>query len=204
MDSPLSNKLEIITGLFVVVALATLMSAEAHGQTLGLASLPAPPPLRCVPRSERSQLEASRDAKARTRLSIELAEARLLRAEQLTSAQQYESASREIGIYEGILEDALRFLKEQKDQNKLRDIYRRFEMTLRSHGSRLETMRRTTPAEYAFNIKSATDYTKNLRGEALNCFFGDTVIRDTLIDEGPPPEEKKADVPSQSKTEGQP
>ena len=192
MDSSLTKKLETVAGIFAVIALAVLMSAEARGQVTIGTPLPAPPPLRLVPRGERSQLDAARDVKARMRLSVELAEARLSRAEQMTSSQQYEGAARELGIYEGILDDALRFLKDQREQKKLRDTYKRFEITLRSHAVRLETMRRTTPSEYAFNIKTITESTKTLRGEALNGFYGDNVIRDTPDDAGQKaPEEGK-------------
>jgi hypothetical protein len=206
MRSSLSKKLETATGLFAVLALAFLMSAEAHAQGTVIVQLPAPPPLKFVPPGERSQLEAARDAKARTRLSVELAIARLMRAEQLTASQQYDGASHELGIYRGILEDALRFLKGQKDQKKLRDVYKRFEISLRAHGPRLEMMRRTTPSEYAFNIKTVADYTRSLRGEALNGFYGDTVIRDAPEDEvekAPEGEGKTADT-SQSSTKEQP
>lgn len=203
--SSLSKKLITVAGLIAVVALVVLMSTQAHGQTLTGTPLPAPPPLRLVPRDERAQLDAMRDAKTRTRLSVELAENRLARAEQMTTSQQYESASRELGIYQGILEDALRFLKEQKDQKKLRDIYKRFEITLRSHGARIETMRRTTPSEYSVNIKKAVDNTKSLRGEALNGFYGDTVIRDMSdADEKKAPDEEKATSSPQSSTKEQP
>jgi hypothetical protein len=148
-------------------------------------------------------LDAARDVKARMRLSVEMAESRLGRAEQMTSAQQYESASRELGIYQGLLEDALRFLKDQKEQKKLRDTYKRFEITLRAHAVRLESMRRTTPSEYSVNIKTITDYTKGVRGEALNGFYGDAVIRD-IPEEEKATEEDKTPAPSQSSTKEQP
>ncbi|MBD0371268.1 MAG: hypothetical protein ICV60_10570 [Pyrinomonadaceae bacterium] len=203
--SPLLKNLETIAGLVAVLALSVVMSVEARGQVPAGTPLPAPPPLRLVTREERSQLEAARDVKARIRLSVELAEARLARAEQMTSAQQYESAARELGIYQGILEDALRFLKDQKEQKKLRDTYKRFEITLRSHGMRLETMRRTTPNEFAVNIKSITDYTRDVRGEALNGFYGDVVITDAPNDEEEKaPEENKTAGPSQPQPKEQP
>ena len=205
MHSSFSKKFETVIGLIAVAALLVLMSTQARGQTLTGTPLPAPPPLRLVPRDERSQLDAMRDAKTRTRLSMELAENRLARAEQMTTSQQYESASRELGIYQGLLEDALRFLKEQKDQKKLRDIYKRFEITLRSHGARIETMRRTTPSEYSVHIKAAVDNTKTLRGEALNGFYGDTVIRNLSdMDEEKAPEEEKTTRSPQSSTKDQP
>lgn len=204
MDSSLSKKLETVAGLLAVVVVAAFMSIEARGQVTGLA-LPAPPPLRLVPRDERSQLDAARDIKARMRLSVELAEARLARAEQMTTSQQYESASRELGIYQGILDDALRFLKDQREQKKLRDTYKRFEITLRAHAMRLETIRRTTPSEYAVNIKTITEYTKNLRGEALNGFYGDNVIRDAPDNEPEKaPEEGTKTAPPQSSPKEQP
>lgn len=205
MYSPLSKTLETVAVLFAVAALTLLMSVDARGQVVTGTPLPAPPPLRVVPREERSQLEAARDAKARTRLSLELAEARLARAEQMTSAQQFESAARELGIYLGLLEDTLRFLKNQKEQKKLRDTYKRFEITLRSHAMRLETMRRTTPAEYSVNIRTITEHTKDVRGEALNGFYGDTVITNTPGDaEEKSREEGKANAPSQSSSKEQP
>lgn len=204
MDSPLSRTLETAVGLFAVAALTLLMSVEARGQVTSMTPLPAPPPLRLVPREERSQLEAARDAKARTKLSLELAESRLARAEQLTSAQQFESAARELGIYQGLLEDALRFLKSQKEQKKLRDTYKRFELALRAHAMRLETMRRTTPSEHSINIRTITEYTKDVRGEALNGFFGDTVITNTPDQEEKTPEEGKANSPSQSSSKEEP
>lgn len=205
MHSALSKKIKTARGLFAVAALAVLLSMEARGQTtVTMPPMPAPPPLKLVTRAERTQLDAIGDAKARTRLSVELAEARLSRAEQMTASQQYESASRELGIYQGILEDALRFLKGQKEQRKLRDIYKRFEMILRSHGARIETMRRTTPSEYSVNIKTVVDCTKNLRGEALNGFYGDTVIRDAPDTEVKPPEEEKTTRSPQSSTKDRP
>ncbi len=205
MHAVICKQLETTESILAVAVLAVLMSIEARAQVAIGTPLPAPPPLRLVPRSERSHVEAARDVKARIRLSVEMAEARLARAEQMTSSQQYEAASRELGIYQGILDDAIRFLKDQKEQKKLRDTYRRFEITLRAHAIRLESMRRTTPSEYAFNIKTITDYTKSLRGEALNGFYGDTVIRDLSEEpEVKTPEEGKADASSKSSTKEQP
>jgi hypothetical protein len=197
MNSSLLKKAEAAAGLLAVVAAAFLMCSEARAQVTVGTPLPAPPPLRLVPRDVRSQLDAARDAKARVRLSVELAEARLASAERMTSQQQFEAASRELGIYQGLLDDALRFLKEQKEQKKLREVYKRFEISLRAHAARLETMRRITPSEYAVHIKTLTDYTRTVRGEALNGFYGDTVIRDL-------PEEEKERAPEQEKTGSQP
>jgi hypothetical protein len=139
----------------------------------------APPPMKFVSHSERSQLASMRDVKGRTRASIELAELRLRRAEELTSALQYDAASSELGCYQGLMEDAMAYLNELKtDKGKMRDIFKRLELKLRADGIRIESIRRITPAEYGINIKAISDYTRSARTEALNSFYGDTVVRE--------------------------
>jgi hypothetical protein len=166
----------------VLLALTICLASEGRAQEKYNLQLPAPPPMKLLSRDERAQLSAARDPKARTRLSIELAEARLTRAEQLTSGQQYASAAAELGSYQGLVEDAINYLISLKS-TKLRDIFKRLELALRMHGTRLESMRRTTPSEYAFNIKAIAEYTKQARTDALNAFYGDTVLRPSEKDE---------------------
>jgi len=64
------------------------------------------------------------------------------------------------------------------DSNKTRDMYKRLELALRAHGPRLTSMRRTTPLEYAVWIKEVEDFVRRGRTEALNSFYGQTVVRD--------------------------
>ncbi|HEY6230478.1 MAG TPA: hypothetical protein VIW64_04385 [Pyrinomonadaceae bacterium] len=139
----------------------------------------APPPLRIIPRAERTQLNEARDDKARVKLTIELAETHLANAELKTSDQQYDSAEAEAGIYWALLDDVLSFMRKvDRDSNRKRDLYKRLELALRAHGIRLYAMRRTTPAEYAYWLKEIEDFARSSRTEALNSFYGHTVIRD--------------------------
>jgi hypothetical protein len=154
-----------------------LIAPEARSQDFGLPLAP-PPPMKFVSRNERTQLLAARDAKARTRATIELAEARLSRAEQLTAGQQYEAASNELGSYQGLVEDALSYLDGTAPKKDSRDTYKRLELALRTHCARLEAIRRVTPSEYAVHVKAICECARNARTEALNAFYGDTVIRD--------------------------
>lgn len=135
-----------------------------------------PPPMRFVSRSERTQLSAARDAKARTRATIELAEARLARAEQLTANQQFSEASTELGMYQGLVENVLQYLNDEQTGKKQRDTYKRLELALRSHCARIEAIRRVTPAEYAVHVKAICECARHARTEVLNAFYGDTVI----------------------------
>ena len=160
----------------VVVVCAIPASLCAQPRT---PQLPAPPPMRFVSRDERSQLMAAKDIKARLRTTIELAEAHLLRSEESTSQKRFDQASAEVGRYLGLVDDARVILGGlNRDKNSTRDLYRRFEIALRAHVPRLAVIRRTTPAEYASHIKAAEEFARDTRTEALDSFYGHSVLRE--------------------------
>jgi hypothetical protein len=139
----------------------------------------APPPLKIVTHQDRMQLDEVSDAKARVRVTLELAEAHLANAEIHTSHLNYDEAAAEAGKYSALIEDVFVFLGTQKqDSNKTRDLYKRVELTLRAQGPRLNIMRRTTPVAYAVWIKEIEDFARRGRTQALNSFYGHTVVRD--------------------------
>jgi hypothetical protein len=139
----------------------------------------APPPAKYISREERSQLNQSKDEKARVKLTLELADNHLTKAENQTSQQQFEGAAAEAGMYWALIEDAFAFMKTlTQDNNRRRDLYKRLELSLRAHGPRWSTVRRGTPAEYAVWIKEIEEFARNGRTEALNSFYGNTVLRE--------------------------
>jgi hypothetical protein len=148
--------------------------------------LPTPPPMRFVTRDDRSQLTTTSDSKARVRLTIELSDARLARTEALTSEKQFEMASEALGNYLGLIEDVMHFIGNLvQDRGSTRDLYRRVDISLRAQIPRLAVMRRITPAEYATHIKVAEEFARNMRTEALDSFYGYSILR-----ENPRPETK--------------
>ena len=177
MKYTLSCRMLILSSCCLLFTSALLVAPEARGQDMRMPLVSAPPPMRFVPRSERTQLSNTHDAKSRTRATIELAELRLSHAEALTASQQYDAASAELGVYQGLIDDAIFYLNELKSsKNQMRDTFKRFELALRAHCSRIEAIRRITPAEYAVNIKAICECTRNARAEALNGFYGDDVM----------------------------
>lgn len=176
----LATKRRIAVNLLSVSVCLLCVCFEAQAQDELVPQQSVPPPIKYIPENERARLNEARDEKSRARLSLELADGRLLRAAQLTEAQSYNNASTELGVYQAIIADVMGFLrKSAKVRNKLRDIYKRLELTLRAHGSRIEGIRRTTPFEHAGNVRSVSDETKRARTEALNAFYGDNVVSDT-------------------------
>lgn len=158
--------------------------------------LTAPPPLRTIPKNERLQIEGITDAKQRLRQTLQFATVHLTAAEKETAASNYDAASTEVGTYHALIHNALTFMSTMKrDSNKTRDLYKRLELALRADGPRLTAMRRITPIEHAVWIKQVEDFAREGRTEALNSFYGHTVVRDP---------EKQTEKPKQPPKGGQP
>ncbi len=176
MASPLKQRPAFV--ICLLMAFIACVGSSALGQDNLLVPSPsAPPPLKFISGNERAQLSAARDAKARLKAGIEMAQLRLLRAEQFTIDQRFTWATIELGIYQALIEDLLRFLGGQKaNSNKTRDFYRLLEIELRKHGMRLEAIRRVTPTEYAIHVKAIAEFADDARTNALNSFFSDNVL----------------------------
>lgn len=169
----------VIQGVQVTLVLAALCTTALRAQDTQTQLPTAPPPLKIISRAERSQIGDTKDAKARVRMTIELAEAHLANAEAQTSQSNFDGGAAEAGKYWALVEDVFTFLKTIKsDNNKTRDLYKRVELSLRAQGPRLIAMRRNTPAEYAVWIKEIEEFARSGRTEALNSFYGNTVVHD--------------------------
>ena len=165
--------------VFAVLLLFSLTVAVSAQEQPQVQSTTAPPPLKVLAPEDRAALEQTKDAKARVKRTIELADARLLKAETHTAGDQFTEASAELGRYWALIEDVFRLLAPlDRDSTKTRDMYKRVEISLRAHGTRLTMIRRSTPLEYSVWIKQLEEYARNGRTEALNSFYGHTVVRD--------------------------
>lgn len=156
------------------------------------AQLPAAPPLKALSKQERTQLNDLKDEKARVRRTLELTGLRLQRAQELATAQKFDAALAELGGYLALIEDSLEFLsKLNHDSKKARDLYKQVELKLREDAPRLTVMRRDTPLEYAVRMKEVEERAREQRTEALNAFYGQTVMREGKTKA--PPEDKPKD-----------
>ena len=156
--------------------------------------LTAPPPFKMIVKEERAQIEQTQDSSRRLKLTITFAGAHLTAAEQHTSRENFEAASVEVGMYHALIENALQFLSTfKRDSNKTRDLYKRLELALRADGPRLTAMRRITPLEFAVWIKHVEDFARDGRTEALNSFYGHTVVREQKSDKS---NEKPKETPT--------
>ena len=168
-------------GLSGIAVFLLACAQTVNGQEAPVPQQPsAPPPAKFVTKEDRDRITAAKDDKMRLRAIIEIAEGHLTNAETRTTAEEFEAASGSLGKYHALIESALDFLSAMaRDQNKTRDLYKRLELTLRAHGPRLTSIRRLTPLEYAVWVKQIEEFARKGRTQALNSFYGNTVLKDS-------------------------
>jgi len=174
----------VLPAPLLLLVLACVQIAHAQEPQPQPTPLTAPPPFKMIVKEERSALEQTvNDPTKRLKLTIQYAGQHLTAAEQHTARENYEAASVEVGMYHALIENALQFLSTfKRDSNKTRDLYKRLELALRADGPRLTAMRRITPLEFAVWIKHVEDFARDGRTEALNSFYGHTVVREQKSD----------------------
>jgi hypothetical protein len=203
LESAVGNRQSASRWLLILLLIGFVYVPAVHGQEAQPSPTPltAPPPIKMISKEERAQIDQAGDSKGRLRLTMDLAATHLTRAEQLTTQGNFDAAATEVGSYQALIEDSLDFLANMKrDSNKTRDLYKRLELSLRAHGPRLTTMRRTTPLEYAVWIKKVEEFAREGRTEALNSFYGHTVVREREKTGADKREEKPKETPIPSPT----
>jgi len=185
----------VLPAPLLLLVLACVQLAHAQDPQPQPTPLTAPPPFKMIVKEERTALEQTvNDPTKRLKLTIQFAGAHLTAAEQHTGRENYEAASVEVGMYHALIENALQFLSTfKRDSNKTRDLYKRLELALRADGPRLTAMRRITPLEFAVWIKHVEDFARDGRTEALNSFYGHTVVREQKNDKS---NEKPKETPT--------
>lgn len=167
----------VVSAHLLLMAFVFLPSLCAQDAQPSPTPLMAPPPFKMIVKEERVQIEQSKDASKRLKLTMEFAAAHLTVAEQHTAQGNFEAAQTEVGMYHALIENVREFMSTfKRDSNKTRDLYKKLELALRAHGPRLTAMRRVTPLEFAVWIKQVEDYAREGRTEALNSFYGHTVV----------------------------
>lgn len=174
--------------MFAALAFVALAAGSASAQQQTDANeqrddaLSAAPPLRYVPDDVRRQLDTeARDVKARTKLGLQLAEDRLARAATASDADRFEECTNELGVYEAIVADTIRYVQTSgRTGNKLRDTFKRIELTLRAHVPRIETLRRGLPSAHAVYAKATIEFVRVQRDQALSSFYDDSVIPEPI------------------------
>ena len=140
---------------------------------------PIPPPVIVVTKTERQKLDALADLKDRTKLSLDLMNSHLSAAEKFNIDQDFDSMFRELGGFHGLLDNAMAYLERQNPENgKVLDNYRRIEIGLRGFTTRLEGIRRDMPDRYEDYVRKLLIHLRDMRTKAAEPFFRDGIVPD--------------------------
>jgi hypothetical protein len=137
----------------------------------------APPPLKILSAEEKSKLGSEVEVKRRTKLALELMDARLKKAETLHTSQSYDEMFTELGAFHGLMDNMLDFLnKSDKDSNKVLYNFKRLEIGLRGFTPRLEFIHHDIPIRYEQYVRSLIKNVRTARARAIEPLFDDTVL----------------------------
>jgi hypothetical protein len=137
----------------------------------------APPPVKVITKEERTRLDGESDTKTRTKIAVDLMRSRVDAAEKLFAQNNFDGIFNELGHFRGLLDYTLAFLQKQNhEESRTLDNYKRLELTLRAATPRIETLRREMPSRYEEYIRLLLIYVREARAKAVEPMFDDTVL----------------------------
>lgn len=170
------QKFTLLKFLILPFALTFFASLSVQAQELSPTEL-APPPLKILAKGEKDQLDAEDDIKKRTKLALELMDARLKKAEEFDTQNQFSEMYDELGKFHALIDYTLGFLnKANMGAGKSLNNIKRFEIGLRAYPPRLEAVRRNLPIRYEKYVRNLIQSIRDTRSKAVDNFFADTVV----------------------------
>jgi hypothetical protein len=140
---------------------------------------PAPPPLKLLSKTERTQLNEKADLKDRASLALQLMEARLKAAEKFRVDENYSLMYDELGGFHALMDNTLDFLLHNgSSEGKRLSSLKKFEIGLREFVPRVEAIRREAPINFEPYVEKLLKYISDAREKAIQPFFGNTVIQE--------------------------
>jgi hypothetical protein len=163
-----------------VLALSAFLFPSAVSAQEDLQYEIAPPPLKFVAKEEQSRIDAEPNMKDRIKLAVALMDARMTEAERRNTAEAFDSMFTELGHFAGLLDYTLGYLSKQNpDDMKTLDSYKKLEISLRGFIGRLEVVRRDLPIKYEKYVRDLEKYMRTARSRALDPQFSNTVLPET-------------------------
>lgn len=154
-----------------------LMSCEAVLAQNPIPENLAPPPVRTLTKEEKKALETVTDHKSRTKLALELMEARLRKAEELGVAESFSEAVKELAGFQALMSNTIQFLQRSNNgSGSVLNSFKRFELALRAFSPRIESIRRETPERFEYHVREVLRGLRDARSSAVEPLFGNTVL----------------------------
>lgn len=136
-----------------------------------------PPPFKIISKEEREKLDNESNVKERTKLSLELMNLRLQKAEDFSGKDDYKAMFNELGRFHALVDNALFYLKRNDTgRGGFLNHFKRLEMGLRDFLPRLELIRRELPLNFEYYVRNLILDVRDARRKAVDPFFDDTVL----------------------------
>jgi hypothetical protein len=165
--------------LVLLLFFSAVFSFTANAQENTTITDIVPPPLALISKGETEQLNAEADMKKRTELALELMAHRLKKAETFSNEKKYQESLDELGGFQAIMRDALKYLQRSNTGNKkVLSNFKRFEINLRGFVPRLELVRRVMPQKFGFHVVQLMKSVRKARSNAVEPLFDDNVVSD--------------------------
>ena len=169
--SPASPAAVLFAALLVLMIAVTASAQNVVDDNI------APPPLRLMSQEEKQKLGAESDVKRRTKLALELMDARLKQAETSSAGENFDQMFVELGGFHGLMDNMFEFLNNSdKDSGKVLNNFKRLEIGLRGFTPRLEIIRRNLPIRYEFYVRTLIKNLRATRTKAIEPLFDDAVV----------------------------
>ncbi|MGI8639342.1 MAG: hypothetical protein ACR2MG_05245 [Pyrinomonadaceae bacterium] len=174
----LSFRSSLLPFAFLLFTFAFYLTAPVFAQTEESPDN-APPPLKVISKEEKSALAAETNVKKYTILALEFMNARLAKAENLNTQQQYKEMYSELGGFHSLIDNTLNYLnRHDTDSNKVLNNFKRLEMSLRKFTPRLELIRRDLPLKYELYVRKLIIHLRQARSKAVEPLFDNSVVSD--------------------------
>ncbi len=139
----------------------------------------APPPLKLLSQDEKTKLAGEVEVKKRTKLGLQLMDARLKLAETSYAAENYDEMFVHLGGFHGLMDNMLEFLNNSdKDSGKVLSNFKRFEIGIRAFTPRLQMIHYAVPTRYEQYVRNLLRNLRLARAKAIEPLFDDTVVPD--------------------------
>lgn len=171
----MKNDNRIYFAFIPVVAIIFLASAAAAQDKYEVDD--SPPPLKLIAETERKQLNAAKDVKERTKLALDLMQARLTAATAKSEATDYSAMFTELGAFHAIMDDMLNYLDRFSQNRDARlNNFKRLEIGLRRMNPQIDLLRRNSPPERERYLFYLSRNVRDARARAVEPQFSNTVV----------------------------
>ncbi|MFV0387449.1 MAG: hypothetical protein ACK5NT_01745 [Pyrinomonadaceae bacterium] len=155
-----------------VIGLNNVFAQETDTKKEDVPKQIAPPPMREMSKTEDETLDSKTKVSDKTKVALELMEARLVKSETFGKKNEFKDALDNLGGFAAIMTAAYNFLTKGTNPKKNLKSIKKFEIGLRKFLPRLEVLRRESPYKYEYHVQRIIRDVREFRSGATENMYG--------------------------------